>query len=112
MYAIVVLSGGTTIFPRDGWAHDEWADGACCIHDEIKVVAEHFRSVEVLFQPSIIGKEASDPRHDADIRKELSANVVLSGGTAIFQWIIERMTKELTALALFTMKIKVVAPTW
>ena len=61
MYAIVVLSGGTTIFPRDGWAHDEWADGACCIHDEIKVVAEHFRSVEVLFQPSIIGKEAQRP---------------------------------------------------
>ena len=35
-----------------------------------------------------------------------------AGGTAIFQGIIERMTKELTALALFTMKIKVVAPTW
>ena len=59
-----------------------------------------------------LAKKAADPRHDADIRIELSANVVLSGGTAIFQGIIERMTKELTALALFTMKIKVVAPTW
>ena len=43
--------------------------------------------------------------------KELYSNVMLSGGTVIWQGIIERMTKELTALALFTMKIKVVAPT-
>merc|ERR1711879_64454 len=38
------------------------------------------------------------------------ANVVLSGGTTMFSGIGERMTKELTALAPSTMKIKVVAP--
>merc|ERR1712084_73145 len=37
-------------------------------------------------------------------------NVVLSGGTTMFAGIGERMTKELTALAPSTMKIKVVAP--
>ena len=45
-----------------------------------------------------------------DIRKDLYANVVLSGGTTMFTGIGERMTKELTALAPSTMKIKVVAP--
>jgi len=66
---------------------------------------------------------------DVDIRKDLYANVVLSGGTTMFTGIGERMTKvcfltgngaaliisasktqELTALAPSTMKIKVVAP--
>jgi len=36
---------------------------------------------------------------DVDIRKDLYANVVLSGGTTMFQGIGERVTKELTALA-------------
>ena len=49
-------------------------------------------------------------RCDVDIRKDLYTNVVLSGGTTMFQGIGERMTKELTALAPSTMKIKVVAP--
>lgn len=47
---------------------------------------------------------------DVDIRKDLYANVVLSGGTTMFPGIGERMTKELTALAPSTMKIKVIAP--
>jgi len=80
---------------------------------------ERFRCPEVLFQPSFIGKEASGihdttfqsvMKTDVDIRKDLYANIVLSGGTTMFQGIGERMTKELTALAPSTMKIKVVAP--
>uniref|UniRef100_A0A8D1B3M0 Actin, cytoplasmic 1 n=1 Tax=Sus scrofa TaxID=9823 RepID=A0A8D1B3M0_PIG len=47
---------------------------------------------------------------DVDIRKDLYGNIVLSGGTTMFPGIGERMTKELTALAPSTMKIKVVAP--
>ena len=47
---------------------------------------------------------------DVDIRKDLYANIVLSGGTTMYPGIGERMTKELTALAPSTMKIKVVAP--
>merc|ERR1712100_291887 len=80
---------------------------------------ERFRCPEVLFQPSFIGKEASGihdttfesiMKCDVDIRRDLYANIVLSGGTTMFQGIGERMTKELTALAPATMKIKVVAP--
>merc|ERR1712122_321905 len=85
----------------------------------ITVGSERFRCPEVLFQPSFIGKEASGihdttfqsiMKCDVDIRKDLYANVVLSGGTTMFTGIGERMTKELTALAPSTMKIKVVAP--
>jgi len=85
----------------------------------ITVGNERFRTPEVLFQPSFIGKEASGihdctfqtiMKCDVDIRKDLYANIVLSGGTTMFQGIGERMTKELTALAPSTMKIKVVAP--
>ncbi|CAM9364920.1 unnamed protein product [Choristocarpus tenellus] len=80
---------------------------------------ERFRCPEVLFQPSIIGKEASGlhdctfqtiMKCDVDIRKDLYGNIVLSGGTTMFPGIGERMTKELTAVAPSTMKIKVVAP--
>jgi len=85
----------------------------------ITVGNERFRCPEVLFQPSFIGKEASGihdctfqtiMKCDVDIRKDLYSNIVLSGGTTMFQGIGERMTKELTALAPSTMKIKVVAP--
>ena len=41
---------------------------------------------------------------------EVYANVVSSGGTAMFQVTSERTTVELTALAPFTTKILVVAP--
>jgi len=80
---------------------------------------ERFRCPEVLFQPSLIGKEASGihdctfqtiMKCDVDIRRDLYANIVMSGGTTMFAGIAERMTKELTALAPSTMKIKVVAP--
>jgi len=62
---------------------------------------------EVLFQPSFIGTEATGIHNttlqsimkcDVDIRKDLYANVVLSGGTTC-TGIGERMTQELTALA-------------
>ncbi|KAH8071881.1 hypothetical protein JL720_11384 [Aureococcus anophagefferens] len=64
------------------------------------------------FQPSFIGKEAFQTimKCDVDIRKDLYCNIVLSGGTTMFPGVGERMTKELTALAPSTMKIKVVAP--
>jgi actin beta/gamma 1 len=85
----------------------------------ITVGSERFRCPEVLFQPSFIGREASGihdctfqtiMKCDVDIRKDLYANIVLSGGTTMYPGIGERMTKELNALAPSTMKIKVVAP--
>ena len=73
----------------------------------------------MLFQPGFIAEEASGIDDttfqslmtcDAGIRKDRYSNVVLSSGTTMFSGIGERMTKELTALAPSTMKIKVVAP--
>lgn len=85
----------------------------------ISVGNERFRCPEALFTPSLIGKEAegvhektfgSIMKCDVDIRKDLYSNVVLSGGTTMYEGIGERITKELTSMAPSTMKIKVVAP--
>jgi actin len=85
----------------------------------ITIASERFRCPEVLFQPSHVGKEIKGVHEatydtimkcDVDIRKDLYGNIVLSGGTTMFAGIAERMTKEVTALAPSSMKIKVVAP--
>ena len=85
----------------------------------ITIGNERFRCPEVLFQPSFIGKEAAGihdtlfqtiMKCDVDIRRDLYANIVLSGGTTMFDGIADRLSKEITALAPSTMKIKVVAP--
>jgi actin-related protein len=47
---------------------------------------------------------------DIDIRKDLYANTVLSGGSTLYAGIADRMQKELTELAPNTMKIKIIAP--
>merc|ERR1712139_43777 len=81
--------------------------------------SERFRCPEVLFQPSLVGKESSGVheivfrsimKSDVDLRRDLYANVVISGGTTMFKGIGERMAKELTALAPSTLKIKIIAP--
>ncbi|KAK4734031.1 hypothetical protein R3W88_008292 [Solanum pinnatisectum] len=75
--------------------------------------------IKVLFQPSFVGKGPtgihekaynSIMKSDADIRKDLFANIVLSGGSTLFPGIAERMNKEITALAPSSTKIEVVAP--
>ena len=80
---------------------------------------ERFRCVEVLFQPCFIGQETSGIHRcifqtimkcDIDLRRDLYANIVLSGGSTLFPGIGERVTKELISLAPMTMKIKVIAP--
>jgi len=85
----------------------------------VTVSKERFQCPEALFNPSLTGKEAlgihaitydSIMKCDLDIRKDLYANVVLSGGTTMYEGIGERMTKEVTALAPSTMSIKVIAP--
>ena len=47
---------------------------------------------------------------DIDIRKDLYANIVLSGGNTMYPGIVDRMQKEVTELAPPTMKIKIIAP--
>lgn len=78
-----------------------------------------FRAPEALFQPSLLGLEASGIHEttynsimkcDLDIRKDLYGNVVMSGGTTMYSGISDRMQKEITALAPSSMKVKIVAP--
>ena len=85
----------------------------------ITVGNERFRGPEVLFQPSLIGLEqdgihqltyTSIMKCDVDIRKELYGNIVLSGGTTMFDGISDRISKEVTALAPSSIRVKVVAP--
>jgi len=85
----------------------------------ITIGSSRFRAPEALFDPSMVGLE-SDGIHklvyksimkcDVDIRKDLYANTVLSGGSTMYPGIQERMEKEIRGLAPSTMKIKVVAP--
>jgi len=85
----------------------------------ITIGNERFRCPEVLFKPSLIGKEAegihtttyaSIMKCDVDIRKDLYGNIVLSGGTTMFEGIADRMNDEIVKLAPPSMKIKIVAP--
>jgi len=85
----------------------------------ITIGNERFRAPESLFQPSFLGMEqaglheaifGSIMKCDIDIRKDLYANNVMSGGSTMFPGIADRMQKEITALAPSTMKIKIIAP--
>jgi actin-related protein len=85
----------------------------------ISVGNQRFRCPEVLFKPDLIGKESagihkltydSIMKCDVDIRRDLYTNTVLSGGSTMFPGIAERLTKEMTALAPASIKVKIVAP--
>merc|ERR1719334_3050260 len=72
----------------------------------ITIGSSRFRTPEALFDPSMVGLE-SDGIHklvydsilkcDVDIRKDLYANIVLSGGSTMYVGIADRMTKEMEA---------------
>jgi actin-related protein len=85
----------------------------------ITIGNERFRCPEALFQPSLLGLEFagihettydSIMKCDIDIRKDLYANIVLSGGSTMYPGIADRMQKEIIGLAPNTMKIKIIAP--
>jgi len=85
----------------------------------ITIGSERFRAPECLFQPNFIGLEqegihkltfTSIMKCDVDIRKDLYGNVVMSGGTTMYQGIPERVQKEIKALAPDSMTIKIIAP--
>ena len=85
----------------------------------ITVGNERFRCPEMLFKPYFDGMEYdgidkclfdSIMKCDIDVRKDLYANIVLSGGTTMYEGLADRLNKEITALAPPTMKVKIVAP--
>lgn len=80
---------------------------------------ERFRCPEMFFQPAMIGTERdgifnsiynSILKVDVDLRQDMYRNIVLSGGSTLFDGMADRLVKELTALAPSSMKLKVVAP--
>jgi len=86
----------------------------------ITVGSERFRCPEALFKPNLVGREfagiheqcyQSITKSDVDIRKDLYQNIILSGGTTCFTGLVERLTKEVQALAPQSMasKVKVIA---
>eukprot|EP00105_Crassostrea_gigas_P024552 XP_011444817.1 PREDICTED: actin, cytoplasmic [Crassostrea gigas] len=85
----------------------------------ITIGKERFRCPEPMFQPSSLGINSSGIHEttynsimkcDAEVYKDLYANIVLSGGTTMFPGIADRMQKEVTTLAPPTMKVKIIAP--
>jgi len=84
----------------------------------ITVGNERFRCSEVLFKPNLIGIELegvhkltfeSIMKCDVDIRRDLFTNTVLSGGTTMFPGVEGRLTKEMSALAPSSIKVKIIA---
>jgi actin-related protein len=80
---------------------------------------ERFRCCEVLYQPQLIGMEqegvhkltyTSIMKCDVDIRKDLYANTVMSGGTTMFEGVDKRLKKEMDALVPSSVVVKIVAP--
>lgn len=79
-----------------------------------------FKAAEVMFKPSLIGKENLPGIHeliqqsimkcDPDIRKDLYANITLAGGNSMFPQIAERLNYELSEVAPSNTKVKVSAP--
>jgi len=83
----------------------------------MNVGTQRFRCPEAMFRPSMVGLEAPGMHEmvyqtitkcDIDVRRELYTNIVLSGGTTMFEGLPERLTKEVGLLA--PIKPRVVAP--
>ncbi|XP_038044644.1 actin, clone 302-like isoform X2 [Patiria miniata] len=82
---------------------------------------ERFRCPEALFQPSFLGSEyetapgihtlapESILKCGVESRKDMYANIVLAGGSTMFPGFVDRMQKEVAALAPPETKIKIVA---
>ena len=83
----------------------------------ITIGNERFRCPEAMFQPSFLGVESSGIHEttynsimkcDVDLRRDMYANIVLSGGTTMFQGFADRLQNEVAAIAPSTMKIQII----
>jgi len=79
---------------------------------------ERFRCPELLFKPSLDGREhdgihnltyKSIMKCDIGVRKDLYESVILSGGSTMFENLPERLERELIDLASKTMEINIIA---
>ena len=86
---------------------------------KILIGNERFRCPEILFQPSLAGHDLegvhkycfdSVMKCDNDVRKDLFANIILSGGSTLFEAMGERLWQEIKTLTPSNGRIKVLAP--
>lgn len=85
----------------------------------VDVDAAAYKAPEILFNPSIIGKENSGVhamivdsimRADMDLRADLFNNIVLSGGSTLFKGFGDRLVNEMKSVAAKDTRIKIYAP--
>ncbi|KAJ1678769.1 centractin- actin- protein of the dynactin complex [Spiromyces aspiralis] len=85
----------------------------------IRLGTERFRAPEILFSPEIVGLEypgvhqiVTDAveRVDLDLRRNLYANIVLSGGSTLTKGFGDRLLAELRKTAVRDSKLKIYAP--
>ncbi|KAH6641658.1 actin family [Chaetomium tenue] len=86
---------------------------------KLAIGAERFRAPEILFDPEIIGLEYPGvhqivvdaiSRTDMDLRKDLYANIVLSGGSTVTKGFGDRLLAEVKGISVREMRIKIYAP--
>jgi len=86
---------------------------------KILIGNERFRCPEILFNPSLAGHDLegvhkycfdSVMKCDNDVRKDLFANIILSGGSTLFEAMGERLWQEIHNLTPSNGRIKVLAP--
>lgn len=86
---------------------------------KILIGNERFRCAEILFQPGNarhdlegVHKYTFDSvmKCDNDVRRDLFSNIILSGGSTLFEGMAERMWQEIHQLAPTNNRIKVLAP--
>ena len=85
----------------------------------INISKERFQCPEALFQPSSYKLERcgihklvhnSILKSSSDCQRELYSNIVLSGGSTMFEGFPERMKKEMEGFAPASAKVKIIAP--
>lgn len=85
----------------------------------ITLGSERFTCPEALFRPSMIGREGPGVHEllfdaitstDMDNQRDLYGNILLSGGSTMFDGLADRMNKEIIALAPASMRCRIVAP--
>ena len=99
---------------REGERTYELPDG-----NSVSIGTQRFRCPEALFKPMLMGKEAygihemsfnSITSAEIDVRRDLFENIILSGGTTMYEGLSERLQKDIKSLAPSNVKVKVVAP--
>jgi actin beta/gamma 1 len=87
-------------------------------HTVVTFGVHRFRTPELIFNPSIDGRNEvgvgqltydSIQACDIDVRKDLFGNIILSGGSTMYEGYAERLQKEVKNKCAATMKVKIFA---